>query len=119
MFVAVTKYLKRDGKGGINHYPPIEDADLVKMYSYFDIEDRIKLQQKVFVDIMLYFGRRGRENLATLNISDFATTRDSKGEINVLLKGDELTKNHQDNPNSADGRMYAKEGIFCSLSKSN
>ena len=30
MFIAVTKDLKRDGKGGIHHYPPVEDADLME-----------------------------------------------------------------------------------------
>ena len=119
MFIAVTKDLKRDGKGGINHYPPMEDADLMKMYSYFDIQDRIKLQQKVFVDIMLYFGRRGRENLSTLNITDFAATTDSNGDMYIFMKGDELTKNHQFDPNSADGRMYAKKGNFSQFVHSN
>ena len=93
MFVAVTKDLKKDGKGGINHYPPIKDADLVKMYSYFDIAERITLQQKDFVDFMLYFGRRRRENLAAFNISDYDATRDSKEEMYNFLKGGELTKN--------------------------
>jgi hypothetical protein len=50
------KDIKRDGKGAIAHYPPIEENDLTKMYEYFDnTSDNVKLQQNVFVDIMLYF----------------------------------------------------------------
>ena len=47
MLNVVTKNVNRDCKGGINHNPPMEDSYLMKMYSYFDIQDRIKLQQKV------------------------------------------------------------------------
>ena len=110
MFSAVTKDLKRDGKGGITHYPPIEPEDLQKMYEYFDLEDNIKLQQKVFVDIMMYFGRRGRENLHQLKISDFAATTDSTGHLYIFMPNDELTKNHQDDPNTAEGHMYSRKG---------
>ena len=84
IFVNQTKYFqqlqltwKKEGKGGIDHYPPIGIADLKKLYSYFDCENNIKLQEKVFVDLMLYFGRRGRENIHELKLSDFAATSDS------------------------------------------
>ena len=114
MFAAVTKDLKREGKGGITHYLPIETCDLQKMYEYFDLESNVKLQQKVLVDIMMYFGRRGRENLHLLKISDFAATTDSTGHLFIFMPNDELTKNHQDNPNKAEGRMYARKGEFVS-----
>jgi hypothetical protein len=32
LFTAVTKDLKREGKGAVTHYPPIEETDLRKMY---------------------------------------------------------------------------------------
>lgn len=112
IFDAATKQLKREGKGGIVHHPPIDDADLQKMYQYFTLDDNVKLQQKVFVDLMLYFGRRGRENIHELKIDDFAVTSDGDGRLYIYKVRDEVTKNHQDDPNSADGRMYAKPGKF-------
>jgi hypothetical protein len=66
IFVAVAKDLKRDGTGVIAHYPPIEENDLTKMYEYFEMSDNVKLQQKLFVDIMLYFGRRGQDQIHEL-----------------------------------------------------
>ena len=63
LFTAVTKDLKREGKGAVTHYPPIEETDIKKMYDYFNVNDNVKLQRKVFVDVMLYFGRWGRENI--------------------------------------------------------
>jgi predicted nucleotide-binding protein len=64
------------------------------------------MQRKVFMDIMLYFGRRGRENLRELKITDLALTTDADGLRYIYLKKDELTKNHQEEINTADGRMY-------------
>ncbi|XP_062599882.1 uncharacterized protein LOC134261458 [Saccostrea cucullata] len=106
-FTAATKELKRSGKGGVSHYPPIEKNDLKLMYQYFDLENNVKLQEKVFVDIVLYFGRRGRENLHQLKISDFSARHDAEGHLYIYLDKDELTKNHQENANTAEGRMYA------------
>ena len=112
VFAAASKELKRQGKGGVEHYPPIELPDLQKLYSYFNIDDNVKLQEKVFVDLMLYFGRRGRENMHDLKISDFAATSDSKGQIYIYMTCDELTKNHQEDENTASGRMYSRDGKF-------
>jgi hypothetical protein len=73
IFVAVAKDIKRDGKGAIAHYPPIEENDLTKMYEYFDnTSDNVKLQQNVFVDIMLYFGRQRREKIHELKSYRFS-----------------------------------------------
>ena len=91
--------------------PDTEETDLRKMYDYFNVNDNVKLQHKVFVDVMLYFGRRRREkNIHALKICDFAATTDSDGEVYIYLTKDEQTKNHQDDPNSAQGRMYTRKG---------
>ena len=95
------------------HYPPIEENDLTKMYEYFDnTSDNVKLQQNVFVDIMLYFGRQEREKIQELKVTDFPATTDSEGKVYLYLRKDEQTKIHQDDPNSAKGRMYARTGKF-------
>ncbi|CAG2216012.1 unnamed protein product [Mytilus edulis] len=113
VFLATTKDLKRQGKGGINHYPPIELSDLNKLYEYFDVNNNVQLQEKVFVDLMLYFGRRGRENIHELKITDFAATTDADGRVYIYMSSDELTKNHQQDENTADGRMYASDDDLC------
>ena len=105
VFIAASKDLKRQGKGGITHYPPLELKDLHKLYEYLDSNNNVKLQEKVFADLMLYFGRRGRENIHDLKITDFAATTDVDGRVYVYIKWDELTKNHQEDENTADGRM--------------
>ena len=44
---------------------------------------------------MIHFGHRGRENLASLTIKDFAVKQDSDGALYVDKTTDEQTKNHQ------------------------
>ena len=68
MFSAVMKDLKKTGFGAVNHYPPVTDNDLNLMANYFKTwrSEPVVLLHKVFVDIMLHFGRRGRENLRQL-----------------------------------------------------
>ncbi|KAK3088709.1 hypothetical protein FSP39_022724 [Pinctada imbricata] len=76
------------------------------MYAQFDLTDPKQLQWRVFCDVMIYFGRRGRENLRDLKITDFACKRDGEGKMFIYLVKDEVTKNHQNDPNTASGRMY-------------
>lgn len=60
---------------------------------------------------MIHFGRRGRENLASLTRKDFAVTKDAEGTLYVYKCTDEATKNHQmDDQKSSDGRMYEIKG---------
>jgi hypothetical protein len=42
-FAATIKELKRQGLGGVDHHPPVEEEELRKVYSYFDLNDNIKL----------------------------------------------------------------------------
>ena len=89
--------------------PDTEETDLRKMYDYFNVNDNVKLQHKVFVDVMLYFGRWRREkNIHALKICDFAATTDSDGEVYIYLTKDEQTKNHQDDPNCTRQDVYTK-----------
>ena len=64
---------------------------------------------------MLYFGRRGRENLRELKKSDFelskSVTRQGGGDKEVehryvRIKQDKLTKNHKDDSNTAVGKNF-------------
>ncbi|VDH93435.1 Hypothetical predicted protein, partial [Mytilus galloprovincialis] len=89
------------------HLSKTRDIDILK-----DLESPKMLQYKVFVDIMIHFGRRGRENLATLTRQDFAVQPDPEGTLYIYKTHDELTKNHQtDSEKSSDGRMYEIKGI--------
>ena len=65
---------------------------------------------QVFVDVMIHFGRRGRENLRNFERDGFAVTRDGDGSLYVYKVKDELTKNHQTDDTRTEGRMYEIKG---------
>lgn len=54
----------------------------------------------------------GERKFMNLKVTDIAVTTDSEGKVYLYLTKDEQTKNHQDDPNSAEGRMYAMAGKF-------
>ena len=121
MYKAMTKELKRQGKGGLDSHPPIQDDDLKLLANYFEknIRDNPRvLQEKVFVDIMVHFGRRGRENLRNLKQMDFAvTTSIETKEMFVYKCRDEATKNHQDDLGDKTGKMFEIKGTYISIFK--
>ena len=72
------------------------------------------VQNKVFFEIMLYFCRRGRQNLRELKIKDFSSAKDDKGARYVTKSGDELTKNRrEDDKGFEGGMMFEKPGPQC------
>ena len=61
----------QEGKGTVQHKTPLSKEDLLKLYTSFNLITPKGLQDKAFVDFMLYFCNRGRENLRALKASDF------------------------------------------------
>ena len=68
-----------------------------KLYGTGVLSDNnpVGLQRKVFVELMLQFGRRGREGLRTMRKDTFAVKRDGSGRRYITVVFNELTKNHQ------------------------
>lgn len=66
VFHAMMVKLKQVGMGSCEHKPPIETDDLTVLYTAFDLENPSNHQNKVFLDFMIYFCNRGRENLREL-----------------------------------------------------
>ena len=114
MFSAVLVKLKREGKGAVNHKTPLSTDDFQKLYSSdaLSTENPSGLQNKVFIDIMVYLCNRGRENLREMKPSDFKIATDSSGKRYVFML-DKLTKNHRgevSDEHSQQGRMYEQPG---------
>ena len=102
--------LKQQGKGATEHKQPVEGKDLQKLYDSFDISTTRGVQQKVWVDIMLYLIRRGRENLRQMTKSTFEIKVNAAGKRFVTQTLDEMDKNHRENCDRnatiGEGRMY-------------
>jgi hypothetical protein len=57
---------KQEGNGVSIHKPRLVSIIWKKMYDSFDFDSPTDLQNKVFIDFMLYFCNRGQENLREL-----------------------------------------------------
>lgn len=110
-FSIVMRELKKE-YGGVKHYPPISEEDLTKLYQYFgDLNDSVKLQEKVYFDLVIYFGRLGLESFHNLKVSSFAVKYDADGRAYVCTTPDPLTTNHHLAGDLSGGRMYSIPGM--------
>ena len=107
-YKAVLKQVKKDGKGTVKHKPPVSNNDMRKIHEsgLVDPESPIGLQNKVFLDVMVYFRQRGRVSLRAMTPYDYILSTDSKGKRYFEMK-DSLTKNRREDEakNLGDGCM--------------
>ncbi|CAC5410634.1 KCTD1_15 [Mytilus coruscus] len=108
IFNAMLVKLKGMGLAAQNHKSPVSEEDLGKMYTYFDVNTPCGLQNKVFLDFMIYFCNRGRENLRALKKSDFKFY--GHGPSKYVQLRDHSTKNHKGDSaydtESQGGRLF-------------
>ena len=70
IFQAMLVKLKQVRKGSSEHKPPIDADDLAVLYSSFELDSPVDLQNKVFNEFMIYFC-----NLAGADKSRFQVSR--------------------------------------------
>ena len=99
--------LKHEGKGVVNHKNAISSQDMEKIATSCDTNDPAGLQNKVFIDVMIYFCNRGRENLRSMTAEDFSLKTDEDG-LRYITKRDQLTKNNREDQDESSnmGVMY-------------
>ena len=97
VLVGQCRMMKATGKDVSCPHPPIEPADMKKMYDSEILanSDPVSLQRKVFFELLLHFGRRGREGLRSLKKTDIIFQHDSEGREYATLSSNSLEKNHQ------------------------
>ena len=97
-------------------------GDIRKLYHqtvYMSLDSPQGLLNKVLFETILYFCRRGRENIRKLDSSVFEIKYDADGRKYITKVKSEQTKNHQGTTNedeSDGGRMYATGSIMCPVS---
>jgi hypothetical protein len=108
VFQAKLVKIKGEGKGASVHKPPIEVDDIAIIYKSFNLDIPTDLQSKVFVDVMLFYCNRGRENLRELTKTDFSLH--GSGDNKYIALRDHSTKNHsgdsKDDNERQGGRLY-------------
>ena len=119
VYAAQCAELKRQGlektgtKALYEHIPPIDDKDIKKLYlsGIFSTKNPTTLQNKVFFEIILFFGRRGSQlSLRQLKKNDFEVKINSQGKRCVVKVPDHRADNVQAGER---GIMIAIDSPFC------
>ena len=110
VFKAMLVKLKKEGKGVVKHKDPISKEYMTRILSFLDLNSPQGLQDKVFIDIMMYFANRGRENLRNMKITDFVIQKNEQG-LQYVIHCDVLTKTRRENNSEGySGHMYEIPG---------
>lgn len=114
------KDMKVKGLDVAQHHDPISDNDIRKMYSTKTLcdDNQNALQLKVYFEIGLHFGRRGREGLRELRKDHIIFKTDDVGNQYATLNHNPLEKNYQASTSMRqqhDQRMYGTNGPNCPL----
>lgn len=119
MFLAMLKKLKREGMDRSKHHSSISEGDLEKLRrsNVLGTDNPKSLQRKVWFDIMLSFGRRGRENMRKFTTKSFEVLKDDRGHEYCQIAHSETTKNHKGGLDDDDfetrPRMYSTNKADC------
>ena len=81
VFSGVLRKLRKDGLDFTKHKKPVATEDMMKLYSsgVLSCENLYALQKKVFVELSLYFARRGGEGLRDLRKDSFRVMKAAGG----------------------------------------
>ena len=110
---AQVKQLRKLGKDETKHKDLIEEEDMAKIKGKMDTNTATGLQQKVFLDILTHFARRGQEGLRELTKTSIIICKDSTGKKFATMAYTELEKNHNGldmKEKKAKKIMYEVEG---------
>jgi len=112
VFSAVIVDMKKNGKGVVQHKQQISIADFIKLYTsdVLSVSTPAGLQNKVFVDLVVYLCNPGRIYLRDMKKSDFHVRTDAAGRRYVSLSNRKLRKKHYSDVSGPDGRMYSMPG---------
>jgi hypothetical protein len=114
VFCGVLRKMREDGLDTTKHKSAVAPGDMEKLYKsgILSNDNPLSLQRKVYVEISLSFGRRGREGLRELTKNSIQFKTDDRGHEYATLGYNELDKTHQiQQPKDAEKKqiLYAQE----------
>lgn len=101
---------RENGQDVTVHKSAIAEGDIEKMYSSLALsnDNPQSLQHKVFFEISLHFGRRGREGLYQLQKESFCFKTDDRGCEYVTIVHNECSKKNK----GLDAKLKEKEQLL-------
>lgn len=116
VFKGVVKEIRRAGRDKTAHHPPIspEDQRILKYSASLSPDNPKGLLNKVWYDIQLHFGRRGKEGNRDLKPDSFMLRSDKNGAKYFTMTLNDETKNLEDPPErnrrKRKGAMFEERG---------
>lgn len=107
-YKAMLVKLKQSGKVPVKYKNPVSKEDMGKILDSLDITTPEGLQNKVFIDIMMYIPNCGRGSLRSMSISDFDVKVDEQNQRYIVHR-DTMTKSRNKDENCS-GHMYEIPG---------
>ena len=97
VFVGLLKDLKARGLDQTTHKSAISSENLRKLYAsgVLSEDNPRSLQRKAFIELMLHFGRPGREGLRDMRKDSIVIKVDGSGKSYATMAYNEFSKNHQ------------------------
>lgn len=97
VFMGILRHLRESGKDVTHHKSAITPGDMQKLYDsgLVSNDSPSNLQRKVFLEVCLQFGRRGREGLREMKKSSIIIQKDDQNKEFATFAYNELEKNHQ------------------------
>lgn len=107
IYYSFCKTLKAEGKHVVRHYDQIPSETIAAIIEKLDPTIATQLQLLVWIFVMLYFCRRGLENVELMTKRTFEIRKNEAGRRYLVQCVDEATKNHKtDGESSIGGRIY-------------
>ena len=92
MLKAQLKVNRMEGGYESVHKKAIPEGDMDRIFNRLTLSNPSDLQMRIFMDIMVHFGRRGREGLRELRRDSFQIKVDGNGKRFAILRYHELEK---------------------------
>ena len=92
MLKAQLKVNRVEGRDESVHKKAIPEGDMDHIFNRMTLSNPSDLQMRIFMDIMVHFGRRGREGLRELRRDSFQNKVDGNGKRFAILRYHELDK---------------------------
>ena len=92
MLKAQSKENRSEGRDESVHKKAIPECDMDHIFNRLTLSNPIDLQMRIFIDIMVHFGRRGREGLRELRRDSFQIKVEGNGKRFAILRYHEREK---------------------------
>lgn len=110
-YFAYVKGLKSEGKHEVTHFDRIPNDVLRKIITDLRQDTPVQLQLLTWIYLMIYFCRRGQENICNMTKETFGIRTNDQNRRYLVQLIDEETKNHKaTSEKSIGGRMYEEIG---------